>query len=607
MMNFEKLISQDVNATESQFNKAIEIYLNKSHLINRRVLSSKTLYTGQLINDVDNLIDLITNQHITHFFDKDDNIKNIFDHTKALSNEVNPFEQENGIYLYIRKLFPRNQREFSTTFEFSILNREDNSLICIGKKINFFKQRLGLHLAYKIIYNAKNVSIHVDHLNDLVDIGAEWLKDKLFPRLIKWIEFDPKHDSFVDGSLNLVSPEIYADLYNNLKKKYGKELVEKWPECTDPAKFVYEDIAIATYLILLWDNERYNLMLGDKQSFVDLGCGNGLLVYILTSEGHPGFGIDLRKRKIWDLFSGTHLEEKTIIPSSKSLFPDTDWIIGNHSDELTPWIPVIAARSSYKTRFFLLPCCAHEFDGRKFQRPSAAHSQYLGYLKYIKNVCEECGFITNIDKLRIPSTKRICFIGERRSYPRDQTNIQDEKIEKIINERSLQKTDESINNNNDNNNETTNDKWSNDFKPRDSVEKVRNCTQIDKNIQNEIINIVKSELLAKVRIINSDEDDNKKWNAGGQLELAKLATIIPNDLLKKLKNECGGLQTLLRNHSHVFQINNGIVQFKIPGSETIINNKKKRKSVILKVKPCWFFNNHPDGCFVSDEKCNFKH
>lgn len=269
---------------------------------------------------------------------------------------------------------------------------------------------------------------------------------------------------------------------------------------------------------------------------------------------------------------------------------------------MTPWIPVIAARSSYKTRFFLLPCCAHEFDGRKFQRPSAAYSQYLEYLKYIKNVCETCGFITQVDKLRIPSTKRICFIGEKRNYPEDQTNIQDDKIENIINERSLQKKNESINN------KTTNDKWSNDFKPRDSVEKVRNCTQIDKNIQNEIINLVKTELLSKVRIINSNNDDNKKWNAGGQLELAKLATIIPNDLLKKLKNECGGLQTLLRNHSHVFQINNGVVQFKIPGSEKIINNKKKRKSnVMFKVKPCWFFNNHPNGCFVSDEKCNFKH
>lgn len=309
MMNFGQLISQDVNATESQFNKAIEIYLNNSHLINRRVLSSATLYTGQLINNFDTLIALITHNEITYFVDEENNIKNILNHTKELSNEVNPFEQANGIYLYIRKLFPRNEKDFSTTIEFSVLNRDNNSLICISKKINKDKRSLGLCWAYKIIYNAENVSIHVDNLNEhSTDTSVQWLKDKLLPRLTKWIESNPKNESFVDGSLNLVSPEKYTNLYNSLKKKYGTELVEKWPECTDPAKFVYEDIAIATYLILLWENERYNFMIKDKQSFVDLGCGNGLLVYILTSEGHPGLGIDLRKRKIWDLFSGISLE-----------------------------------------------------------------------------------------------------------------------------------------------------------------------------------------------------------------------------------------------------------------------------------------------------------
>lgn len=37
-------------------------------------------------------------------------------------------------------------------------------------------------------------------------------------------------------------------------------------------------------------------------------------------------------------------QEGAITPSDKTLFPDVDWLIGNHSDELTPWVPVIAAR-----------------------------------------------------------------------------------------------------------------------------------------------------------------------------------------------------------------------------------------------------------------------
>jgi len=28
-----------------------------------------------------------------------------------------------------------------------------------------------------------------------------------------------------------------------------------------------------------------------------------------------------------------------------AVYPESDWLIGNHSDELTPWIPLIAARS----------------------------------------------------------------------------------------------------------------------------------------------------------------------------------------------------------------------------------------------------------------------
>lgn len=46
----------------------------------------------------------------------------------------------------------------------------------------------------------------------------------------------------------------------------------------------------------------------------------------------------------------SHLfQENAITPSDGFLFPTTDWLIGNHSDELTPWIPVIAARQVINT------------------------------------------------------------------------------------------------------------------------------------------------------------------------------------------------------------------------------------------------------------------
>ena len=75
--------------------------------------------------------------------------------------------------------------------------------------------------------------------------------------------------------------------------------LQNWNESTNPEKFVHEDLAIASYLIILWEQADNNCS-RKKASFVDLGCGNGLLVYILNGEGHPGYGIDLRKRKIWE-------------------------------------------------------------------------------------------------------------------------------------------------------------------------------------------------------------------------------------------------------------------------------------------------------------------
>ena len=39
--------------------------------------------------------------------------------------------------------------------------------------------------------------------------------------------------------------------------------------------------------------------------FIDIGCGNGLLVYLLVKEGHIGKGIDIRRRNIWSRFQGS--------------------------------------------------------------------------------------------------------------------------------------------------------------------------------------------------------------------------------------------------------------------------------------------------------------
>ena len=96
-----------------------------------------------------------------------------------------------------------------------------------------------------------------------------------------------------------MSLEEYDTLYTQIKAKYVKPLLESnaWAtESTDPDKFIHEDVGIAVYLMLLWKHSSKNPI-----RFADIGCGNGLLVYILTQEGvGQGVGYDLRERKIWD-------------------------------------------------------------------------------------------------------------------------------------------------------------------------------------------------------------------------------------------------------------------------------------------------------------------
>lgn len=114
----------------------------------------------------------------------------------------------------------------------------------------------------------------------------------------------------------VVSKVLFQNRYITLKKKYSQFLIDNWQENTDPKKHVFEDIAIAAFLIELW-NQIYILQ-GKSFEFADLGCGNGALVYILIEEGFKGIGVDARQRKSWKIYPkevADNLKEQVIIPS----------------------------------------------------------------------------------------------------------------------------------------------------------------------------------------------------------------------------------------------------------------------------------------------------
>lgn len=225
----------------------------------------------------------------------------------------------------------------------------------------------------------------------------------------------------------IISQQRLQDTYAVLKRKHAKRLCDGWVEKTEPSKHVFEDLGIAAFLIELWkdmyggagheqDREKNGSEDGKDRfpGFVDIGCGNGVLVDVLLREGYKGWGFDARRRKTWSTFSVTvqdHLKELVLVPQpllalhslpyalntnpsrlSRTLanfslsrpssplgfnhhtgiFSQGTFIISNHADELTPWTPLLASLS--RSPFLAIPCCSHNLSGSRFRAPSSFNS-----------------------------------------------------------------------------------------------------------------------------------------------------------------------------------------------------------------------------------------
>lgn len=641
---WSEISAVESTVTSDQFWAAIKIWNDRPHIINRRLLAVEVLKKFRVENQkLDTVVSFLTESMKTSTLSdskialNESHIEKILNDCPNLLTDDSSHDDFNveskSVVCEIRKLLPRHRNHQEHTFELSVFDESHNQVTYIrihpatsehsispncNFRLKFSNGMFVLSVGLEASKSKDKCSIYNE--TEASEVGMEdpkydFLKKHLLPKLVHWAE-NITHTGSVKSSLQLVPVNKYCLLYQNLKDKYGKLFVEIWPERTDPSKFVFEDIAIATYLILLW-NET-------KQRFVDLGCGNGLLVYILTCEGHQGYGVDVRPRKIWDLYSKVGSAVKpdlrigTITPSDMTLYSNTDWLIGNHSDELTPWVPVFAAKSSYNCNFFLLPCCPFEFNGQKYQRKDPSCSRYMEYISYIKTISEQCGFNVRIDKMRIPSTKRVCLIGSTRSCSKEDYNNVIERIDVMIKDKCAAGDDSEL-----------------DFRPRASVEKVTNCTQVDKNIVSSIVSIVTRELLSetpellsavsdnetdmggsevdcsgkqvnfgrnKANLNQTDNSNNKTWNAGKTIALNDLAKIIPKEHLVYIKKEGKGLLTLLRNHHHIFEVKNGNVCFRIP-----LPVDKGETNSSIKSKPCWFYNHHPDSCLLDEAHCKFQH
>jgi tRNASer (uridine44-2'-O)-methyltransferase len=465
-------------------------------------------------------------------------------------------------------------------------------------------------LCHLFEFNNNSLDLYTEIVNkdadDKINLQIKWLEDNLMPKLVSWLNV--KTDEFFTSSklntLTLYDNMVndYVQLYQELKEIYFKLFESNWFEITNtsPEKYIHEDIAIACYFILAWKYLNVKV-----KKFIDIGCGNGLLVYILNDQGFNGYGVDMRRRRIWDnehyINKKINLVEATINPQT-DLFEDCDWLIGNHSDELSPWLPIIASKTALKTslkcNFILIPCCFFDFFN-KYDVKRNNESRYDTYLNCnlfillfsnitiiihdflidLESIFNICNFKVTKDKLRIPSTRNICFICQMH----DVNDLENDKLDNLINQSA------------------------NVFIPRDleleNKKSTRNCT---KNVEFELKTYIVKTVMNK--LLNESEQylekhDGSKWKSGQTIELNEIAKLFDQSTLNKLKQECGGIKTLLKNFHQLFEIvNKDKVKIKI--SKPVINESTSK---YLKTKECLFEMYHPNGCLLSNIECSFIH
>ncbi|CAF1286043.1 unnamed protein product [Adineta steineri] len=525
----------NINVDKEHFLSAISIYIYKPHVVNKRVT---TVRFALALNRNDR---------------KYSTGRNIIDKRTLISKNPRIYHDQEEYIL---------SDETSIEFRPIISNSIHTKTCSVQIPIYRFELLIDEKILRLTVYDAK------------IEKEILWLKDIVLSKIIKWCQ-STIDNSMENTTLKLISIEDYQQEYERLKVKYGKYLTENWCENTDPQKHVFEDLGIASYLLTYW--RQYSSSFDKPIKFVDLGCGNGLLTFLLSSEGYTGLGIDMRRRRSWSLFGSSLYLESLIDPHSLILHDliisgQYTFLIGNHSDELTPWLPVLARQCFCNV--FLLPCCFFDFSGKKFITNNHDNNttQYEQYLSYIEKIAKILDFDIKKDKLRIPSTKNICFMLHQTNENNSIDSIRTHLLDHFGIDITLEHADPQIPNHQ------------------------ASCSKSKPEFYSTKFSIIKF-LFEYIMTHNQS------------LTISEAYNILPNELCEQLKCENGGLKSIILSYRHAlyFDPQTKLITLANPQLNSITLKQKKSSKAIFKTKPCFFFTFHPNGCPLIDEQCAFSH
>ena len=108
------------------------------------------------------------------------------------------------------------------------------------------------------------------------------------------------------------------------------------------------------------------------------------------------------------------------------------FLIGNHADELTPWVPLLSTLYS-ASGYLSIPCCSWSFDSRYERSKCTPYpvsgpfddfveslnlggdgsnaSAYSMYRIWLASLSYHCGWKVESETLRIPSTRNWALVG----------------------------------------------------------------------------------------------------------------------------------------------------------------------------------------------------